>query len=396
MYSQHNFIRRRSSDSPTSTPSTSRKTSIGATSTFDALEEAPLPLRYLNVSINRLSSGFSNSVDDKRTDGNMTSTPPNSFHIAPENLSLFVLLPVSTHSNHPAVANGPPPRPSPLKSRQSGSTIPSLKTLSSTTSINAEPARITETAEIDRFIDPGRRFSLAPGLGSGIQPRSAAPRLEPITAEELSSSPASGSGSPSEASRQESVSPLSSRPPAFGSKPATGGPSTGGRGRRRPQTAQTGQGLVSPAMGPTFAPFSRGSIAVSHGRGFHGGSVGRTRPGWEGDEVVGMLRGGGMEGELHATFHLLRHHQSSFSFSSYHRVSFQLPFPLCSPQTQPRPLPPLAILTHHRSDLASSHHHPMPCPFSDLGHAAYAACPDKVSRSDVFDGRSRGNVPACL
>ena len=44
---------------------------------------------------------------------------------------------------------------------------------------------------------------------------------------------------------------------------------------------------------------ARGSIAapLGMGLGIGGGGVGKTRPGWEGDEVVGVLRGSGLEGK---------------------------------------------------------------------------------------------------
>lgn len=197
-----------------------------------------------------------------------------------------------------------------------------------------------------------RRLSLAPGIGTGtLTPTGAATAatsssavLEPIQASPLTSDinpgtigplpapaftlrPAASTGGPppSEASSSPAAaataaaSAAPSAPPAFGSKRPPASPA---RSRRRPLTAMTTSAAFSAGgAASATAALARGTAAGlgnvpddpahSHGSGPRGSGSGmglgigvglggashRARPGWEGDEVVSMLRGSGLEGE---------------------------------------------------------------------------------------------------
>ena len=206
-------------------------------------------------------------------------------------LSLLVLLPKSAHVPRIASPSGPPDRPSPLVPRQSGSTGPRLKPQSLTKASNDGTAN-EEMAEIDKVVSAGRRLSLAPGMGAGIRLWSAG-TFSPTTI--IVSPPDSSHHASTSASIQPTTTAFSSAVPTFGST----SPLPGQRSpRRRPQTAA----VASPTFGPGLVGggVSRGSIAVPGG-GAMLGDRRKTRPGWEGDEVVNMLRGSGMEGKLGIT-----------------------------------------------------------------------------------------------
>ena len=181
-------------------------------------------------------------------------------------LSLLVILP-DTEPVHQIAGPSTPPKPSPLTSRQSTSRVPT----------RGSPGNL---ANVEDVIAAGRRLSLAPGLGAGptrYRPTtSSSPRLE-IPAP----NPASHSSSGSVADKLTD-SPESSVP-AFGSR----SPLNKAKGsRRRPVTA------ASPFVA------SRSSMAVDGVLGSGRiGRAGKARPGWEGDELVGMLRASGQEGE---------------------------------------------------------------------------------------------------
>lgn len=254
-------------------------------------------------------------------------------------LSILVLLPAAAHMAQNASPIAPLPRPSPLVSRKSGSTVPSLSSLNSNPPTQPSRLRIddhspeaghAELASVPVVHNlPGRRSSLAPGLGGGTEIRSPEVRgnsklgtIEPSppgTPERSPSpSPSPGAGSTtnpalsnyrfastteapvSEAVTQEATSSTSTtaptlptisvEAPAFGSrKPlsSTGGPP--GRSRRRPQTA-AGSGGNGAAQ--------RGSLALPSGTGLGlgGGLHSRNRPGWEAEEIVSNLRNSGLEG----------------------------------------------------------------------------------------------------
>ena len=122
---------------------------------------------------------------------------------------------------------------------------------------------------VDMALHSQRRLSLAPGIGAGL------------------SMPGDDDQTPSKARTEESSdnSPRT-RPPAFGSRPADSA-------RRRPQSSN------STATGNAPRPF----VGAGRGRWFPG--AGRTgllhglkaRAGWEGDEVVNVLRTSGLEGK---------------------------------------------------------------------------------------------------
>lgn len=109
-------------------------------------------------------------------------------------------------------------------------------------------------------------------------------------------SPASASASPTRQIPTRAPIPAgSSEAPAFGSRPSSSSTTTtagsGARRSRRPVTAATtGVG--------TQAPLQRGSMALPRGTGLGMGmgGGGKNRPGWEADEIVSVLRSGGLEG----------------------------------------------------------------------------------------------------
>jgi len=201
-------------------------------------------------------------------------------------LSLLVLLPASAHVQKFRTPIAPPSRPPTLTSRQSGSSVPSALHLTSVRE-SEENERMLEEAEMKKVISAGRRMSLAPGIGTGTQTRFASafppltPSRQPIPA---------AVAQPYETLSSLGAGPSSEQPPpppAFGAK--RGGNKGGPVSKRRPQTA---------AIEAVPAGVSWGSIALPSGGGFRMGGVGgRTRPGWEGDEVVRILRHSGLEGK---------------------------------------------------------------------------------------------------
>jgi hypothetical protein len=209
---------------------------------------------------------------------------------SPAPLSFLVLLPSTTETRSLAPSHTIS-RPLTLQGRQSGSNVHTLKSLkASQPSEESGKAEEVGEAEIDKVVSAGRRLSLAPGIGAGTQTRTT-PFQSQLSS--LSSSP------PLPASEQQSAPPpLIAKPPAFGA-PAFGsssrGPPIRGSSRKRPQTAATS------ALGPLpnlNGGIPRGSFAIpGQGMGMAGG-IGRSKPGWEADEVVGVLRSGGLEGEL--------------------------------------------------------------------------------------------------
>lgn len=293
--------------------------------------------------------------------------------VAPDeqgHLNLLVLLPGSAYMPHHAspFGAGAPSRPAPLLSRQSGSTVSTIRSLKQASGSVSGPSAAAGTSGTGA-VPPGRtgaqageprdgedemnvllntrRLSLAPGIGTGtLTPTSAASSqpnttalalssssaLEPIQASPLPSDPAAGTlgrlpPSSSEASSSSTAAgaPAPAAPPAFGSKRPPPSPA---RSRRRPQTAMTTSAAFSAGgAASATAALARGTaaglgnvsgggggggdLAHPHGAGPRGSASGmglgigvglggashRARPGWEGDEVVSMLRGSGLEGE---------------------------------------------------------------------------------------------------
>lgn len=191
-------------------------------------------------------------------------------------LSLLVLLPASAHmQQHPTPL--PPSRPFALTSRKSGSTIPSLG--------NMPEVKGEGEDDMEKVLVAGRRLSLAPGIGAGTQTRSMG------TFTPLSPLDPSPTGTPT--AEVPAPVPVDRSParPVFGAKRSSGRV-TGPPSRRRPNTAATPAQAQISGVGPGV---SRASMAVPGGGG-GGGVLGRSRPGWEGDEVVGVLRASGLEG----------------------------------------------------------------------------------------------------
>jgi hypothetical protein len=252
-------------------------------------------------------------------------------------LSILVLLPASAHMAQSASPIAPLSRPAPLTSRKSGSTVPSLKSLNAP----QQPSRLRyddhspdgDRANIDPMDSnqnialPGRRASLAPGLGAGTEIRGpegrVSSRLGTIESSPPSTPDRSPSPSPDEVASSSTTNPgldayrfasstlttaavsekttisipvptlppAASEAPAFGSrKPLSSSAGNSGRSRRRPQTAATSGGIGQSTQ--------RGSMALPSGTGLGmgGGPNSRNRPGWEADEVVSNLRAGGLEG----------------------------------------------------------------------------------------------------
>jgi hypothetical protein len=274
-------------------------------------------------------------------------------------LSVLVVLPPSAHmaQNNPsplAPARRPPP---PLINRKSGSTVPVLKSFAGTspsTSTTGPPqpssrlryhtshlsgpldrhdakargGRVSPDLEQDdEGMDPiriaARRASLAPGLGAGTEvrspdlrsipklgtiepsppgtPRSASPLpgdntppMSSITHPNLASlnSYKFGPSSSSSAASGFQAAPVTVNgspveAPSFGPRQPAELP--GAKRSRRPVTAATA----------TIQPHRGGSMALPSGSGFGigGGSFSKTRPGWEADEIVTVLRSGGLEGK---------------------------------------------------------------------------------------------------
>jgi len=243
-------------------------------------------------------------------------------------LSVLVLLPASAHMTaQNASPLAPISRPPPLTTRKSGSTVPSLKSINSP----QNPSRLRyndispdeERSALDplNHLQVGRRSSLAPGLGAGTEVRASdsrhIPRLGAIESSppgtpERAESPSFGDHSEDDRSEKfggyelsDSIEsrkgqssrelpvpvlpPVSTEPPAFGSRKTLSTSATSARSRRRPQTSATSRAAQSG---------QRSSMALPSGSGLGmgGGSGLRNRPGWEADEVVGHLRESGLEG----------------------------------------------------------------------------------------------------
>lgn len=237
------------------------------------------------------------------SDFTMTSTPPYSQPVPP--LSLLVILPSSSaHTSQNALPSIPANRPAPLVSRQSGSAVSTLQSLQ-VSSAKLEKAAETgeESDEVDRFMAAGRRMSLAPGLGAGIT-GSVTPFLGAVD----TSLPDTTENARSMNMTPPSISAPrfgeSSRAPGFGAPAFGSGPkrsSTGRSTRGRPMTA-AGGGKAIP-LAPTPGGVNRQSVALASGMSLGmsvgvAGGMSRNRPGWEGDEIVGVMRGSGLEGEL--------------------------------------------------------------------------------------------------
>ena len=226
-------------------------------------------------------------------------------------LSLLVILPQQhDHANNAGPST--PPRPSALVSRQSTSRIPRSPTSKGRQRDAGDKEKGTATDDveaIDEVVDAGRRLSLAPGLGIGslsqrFSPSPLSPHSRPSTSH-ISPAPSptikvsradSPDGtpliSPADTSSPFVDSSTPSTPHVFGSKSLF-------RSRRRPQTAVPSTPLI-PSQATQAGGPNRASMAMASGMGIgpiNRGAGGKVRPGWEGDEIVGMLRNGGLEGE---------------------------------------------------------------------------------------------------
>ncbi|WVW83390.1 hypothetical protein I302_105409 [Kwoniella bestiolae CBS 10118] len=239
-------------------------------------------------------------------------------------LNLLVLLPSAAHLHQ---LPSPPTRPSALLSRKSSSTVPSLQSIRAGEAVPSPSSASRGRNVVEESSGSGpsslvmasRRLSLAPGLGAGAPlslptdldlisptstpvPNTGSSTMTPSTsAEQRTVPPPFGSKSSNStppgsnsATSSAQTSPIPSNIPAFGARRSTG---TGSSrlSRRRPVTASTTTGIAS-SIAPALMgiPGGRASLAVPPGLGGVSHSN-RTRPGWEADEVIGTLRGSGME-----------------------------------------------------------------------------------------------------
>jgi hypothetical protein len=223
--------------------------------------------------------------DSSSLSSDMSSTPHTSGGATPIQLHLnvLVLLPTSGHLQRNPAPTTHTTRPPPLLSRQSGSNVSTLQSLRMSPQAKVAERMTEQKQDEDDVVVSTRRLSLAAGIGSGTQNKSLSSQSAPSS----STPPRALPGSRNQI--QSSYRPAESRP-AFGSKR----PPPASRGRRRPQTS------AAPNVAPPLAGFARGSVAVPAGMGLGIaaiGGAGKSRPGWEGDEVVGVLRTSGLEGE---------------------------------------------------------------------------------------------------
>lgn len=243
--------------------------------------------------LRKLSDSSSSSSDMSSTPHTSGGATPNQLH-----LNVLVLLPTSGHLQRNPAPTAHTTRPPPLLSRQSGSNVSTLQSLRMSPQAKAAERMSEQKQDEDDVVVSTRRLSLAPGIGSGTQNKSSHPEgassstsshLDPLSSQSASSSTPPRALAGSRNQIQSSYRPAES-PPAFGSKR----PPPASRGRRRPQTS------AAPNVAPPLAGFARGSVAVPAGMGLGIaaiGGAGKSRPGWEGDEVVGVLRTSGLEGE---------------------------------------------------------------------------------------------------
>ncbi|WVR04999.1 hypothetical protein IAU60_002011 [Kwoniella sp. DSM 27419] len=201
-------------------------------------------------------------------------------------LSVLVLMPAEAHWQGMPT---PPSRPGLLSHRQSSSNVPTLYTVRAGQEAGGPGPGVAAAATANR------RLSLATGLGAGPSSfapvESTKPRVQPQL------SPTATSPARADVTPLPPTSPpltTASRPPAFGSKrpPVVG---SGARGsRRRPQTAGMAVDPLPVMMGANTAGARASLAAPSVGMGGPS-KMSRARPGWEADEVVGHLRGNGLE-----------------------------------------------------------------------------------------------------
>ncbi|KAL1407396.1 3',5'-cyclic-nucleotide phosphodiesterase [Vanrija albida] len=190
-------------------------------------------------------------------------------------LAVVVLLPEALPSAVPS--HGSPSSPPQLTSRRSAHGI-------SASSINP---LLSGAADSDGHAAGSRRLSLAPGLGAGIKMSSSRP-------------PGGGSRSPvrsSSATRNPaSLSPLTKSSADDDSQPAVEYPSSlartgsGSRTNRRSSNPNAVPAGVAAALKQP-----RGSVAAPSGMGLTAVLASGRRPGAEGDELVTVLRNGGLE-----------------------------------------------------------------------------------------------------
>ncbi|OCF35312.1 hypothetical protein I316_02858 [Kwoniella heveanensis BCC8398] len=222
-------------------------------------------------------------------------------------LSLLVLMPPSAHWQGLPL---PVRRPSAaLSQRKSSSVVPSLQSIQASTPITIQKENEVAT----KAAASGRRLSLASGLGNGPTSRISADPIDPLSDsptdspvppsrtafesnDRRSAPPPFGSSSSAVTSANSSPNPGSSAtsggPPPFGARRSA---TTGPRGsKRRPQTATSAGIAASVAPSLMGVGGGRASLAVPTGMGGTS-SLARSRPGWEADEVVGNLRGSGLE-----------------------------------------------------------------------------------------------------
>lgn len=196
------------------------------------------------------------------------------------------MAPIVTSSPLAVVVLLPEALPSALAAQGSPSSPPQLTSRRSTHGFSPGGISplLSATVDSDGPAAGSRRLSLAPGLGAGIKMSSSRPP----------GGSASPVRSPSATRSPSSLSPLT-KPSADDSgdfASSLGRTGSGSRTNRRSSNPHAVPAGVSAALKQP-----RGSVAAPSGMGLTAVLASGRRPGAEGDELVNVLRNGGLEGE---------------------------------------------------------------------------------------------------
>lgn len=256
-------------------------------------------------------------------------------HPLDDTLSLFLILPpaatqqtIELYSYSPYTMTTPGDRPV-LASRASGSSVVTRSPLNTMaqagemTPFQAQGQGQGHTGDtsasggMEGIVASGRRLSLAPGVGGGTLTRPP----ESQQAGKFGQQPTRLSTIPS-GETTSSTSAIQTGPPAFGSAKPNANPRLS---RRRPNTA-AGPSLGGSSSARSSMALPRGmALDTGNGPGGLGSALGpirggsrHHRPGWEGDELVGVLRDSGLESEYPST--LKSHILSGLAFLPPHTL----------------------------------------------------------------------------